>query len=209
MKDLYILGAGSVGGHLATNIKSYTQDYNIVGFFDDDDKKVGKLFCGYPVLGSINEAILLKNVSLFLGIAFPQVKRNIIQKFSASSEIIFPSFIHQTAWVSNEVEVGKGSIIYPGVSINYASKIGDFVVVNMNCAIGHHTVIGSCTSFAPLVSTGGHTIIGNGVDVGIGVSTLQSVNIGDDSVVGGQSMVTTSFPTNSKIIGIPARQKKL
>ena len=205
MNELYIIGAGSVGGHLATNISSYSQDYNIVGFFDDDEKKIGKLFCGYPVLAPINQSLILPGISLFIGIAFPELKRTIFQNFKESKNYFWPSFIHKSAWVSEEVNVGMGSIIYPGSSINYGSKIGDFVVVNMNCAIGHHTNIGLFSSLAPSVSTGGHTNFGNCVDVGIGVSTIQGVNIGDDSIIGGQAMITKSFPPKSKIIGIPAK----
>jgi serine acetyltransferase len=77
--------------------------------------------------------------------------------------------------------------------------------MNMNCAVGHHTHIDSYSSLAPGVNFGGHTRLGKAVDMGIGACTLQRVTISDYSIVGGQSMVTKSFPENSKIVGVPAR----
>lgn len=101
------------------------------------------------------------------------------------------------------MKVGQGCIIYPGTAINYGADIKDFVVINMNCSLGHHTEIGRYSSFAPGVSTGGHSIIEEAVDVGIGVSTLQDVRIGDDSTVGGQSMIIHDVKSESTVAGVP------
>lgn len=204
-KKLYIIGAGSVGGHVALNIDQYTEDYQIVGFLDDDaDKRKTELF-GYKVLGTVKEAIELRNVGVVLGIAFPHIKKYILNSLSTNTTLIFPTLIHERAWVSKDVKIGKGSIIYPGTSINYGSDIGDFVVNNMNCALGHHTTIGGFSSLAPGVNTGGHTTIGEAVDIGIGASTLQNVHIGADSIIGGQSMVIRDVAPHTTVVGVPAK----
>lgn len=205
-KELYIIGAGSVGGHVALNLDEYSQEYNLKGFFDDDPEKVGTEQFGLKILGSIDEALQLTNAALVIGIAFPQLKKKILQKLSANSTFQYPSLVHSQTWISKDVTVKQGCIIYPGTTVNYGCEIQDFAVINMNCSLGHHTTVGAYSSLAPGVSSGGHTTIGEGADVGIGVSTIQDINIGKDSIVGGQSMVTKDVKPASKVAGVPARQ---
>src|SRR5690606_41227622 len=40
-KKLLIIGAGNVGGFLSYNIKEFSPEYEIVGFIDDDKRKIG------------------------------------------------------------------------------------------------------------------------------------------------------------------------
>lgn len=204
-KKLYIIGAGSVGGHIALNIEAYEEDFQIEGFFDDDPHKTERPQFGYPVLGTVDKALDLEDKHVVIGIAFPEIKEKIAKKLSQNSSLVYPSFIHSKAWISEKVLVGSGCVIYPGCSVNYGSEIGDFVIMNMNCALGHHTKIGRYSSLAPSVSTGGHTDIGNLVDIGIGVSTIQDVSVGDKCTIGGQSMVIGDIKSNSTVVGVPGK----
>ncbi|MDR8390266.1 acetyltransferase [Aliifodinibius sp. S!AR15-10] len=204
-KKLYIVGAGSVGGHVALNIEEYSEEYEVEGFFDDDQEKIGTKQFGFPVLGSTDEVLKLTNASVVIGIAFPKIKRKILKKISKNYSLHFPSLVHSRAWISNEVSIGKGCIIYPGTTINFRSEIENFVVINVNCSLGHHTRVGAYSSFAPGVNTGGHTTIEEAVDIGIGVSTIQDVRIGKDSTIGGQSMVIHDVEPGSTVVGVPAK----
>lgn len=208
MKDLYIIGAGSVGGHVSWNLDSFTKDYKFRGFFDDDPSKIGTEQFGHKVIGPVKDVLKLNGVAIVIGIAFPKIKKKIVDLVSPNTTFSFPTLIHDLAWVSNDVTIGKGSIIYPGTAINFGSEIGDFVVMNMNCSLGHHTKVGNFSSLAPGVNTGGHTYIEEGVDVGIGASTIQDIRIGSHSMIGGQSMVIENVKSNSKVAGIPAKEIK-
>ena len=209
MKEkLYIIGAGSVGGHLAVNIDQYNPNYELCGFFDDNPDKRDSDFCGYPVLGPVSDVMDIGGASLFLGIAFPKIKSTIFEEHSGKTMFHWPNFIHRRAWVSEDATIGEGSIVYPGTTINYGSGIGKFVVINMNCALGHNTSIGNFSSLAPGVNTGGHTSIGYTVEMGIGVSTKQNVRIGDGSIIGAMSFVNVDIPDNSVAFGVPAKVVK-
>jgi sugar O-acyltransferase (sialic acid O-acetyltransferase NeuD family) len=205
MKNIIIIGAGSVGGHVAYNKSNYGLSGNILGFLDDDPKKIGHEIFGLTVLGPVSDVIQMGNVDVVIGIAFPKTKRKILDLISSNESLRFPTLVSANAWVSEETSIGKGSIIYPGCSINYNSKIGDFVVMNLNCAIGHDTTIGNLSSLAPGVNTAGHTYIGQCVDVGIGVATKQSVRIGDNAIIGGQSMIVKNVAAGELVKGVPAR----
>jgi len=204
-EDLIIIGAGNVGGFLVLNQNLFEEDFNIIGFLDDDIKKIGKSFWGVPVLGSIDKINDYKEVSIALGIASPLVKKKIID--SIGETFNFPTFIAYNAWISNKVKVGKGVIIYPGVSINHESEIDDFVVINMNCAIGHNSTIQKCCSLAPGVNFAGFTFVQSYVEIGIGVTTIQQVKIGEGSIIGGQSMVIKDVERYTTYVGVPAVKK--
>ena len=206
MKKLIIIGAGSVGKFIAYNINSFQDSFSVVGFVDDDATKQGQITAGFPVLGSLD---LLKEYSgkgyaVVVGIAFPKIKNKIIDRFK-DLDFEYPNFISNNAWLSREVSVGIGSILYPGVSINYETIIGDFVVMNMNCAIGHNATIADFSSLAPGVNLGGYTSIGKRTDMGIGAATKQFITIGSDCVIGGQAMVVVNIKDNTTVKGIPAK----
>ncbi len=204
-KNLIILGGGNVGAFLAYNLDLFEGEYNLLGFLDDDPKKAGVLLAGYPVLGAINK---LKDypaaTAVAVGIASPIIRKRIMEKFQ-HLHFEYPNFIARNAWLSNAVKVGKGVIIYPGVSINYESDLGNFVILNMNCAIGHNATIADFCTLAPGVNFAGFTYLEECVDMGIGASTRQNAYIGANSVIGGQAMVIGNVPASSVIIGVPGK----
>lgn len=209
MKQIVIIGAGSVGGHIASNLALYGIEGKLVGFLDDDVNKQGKQFCGYPVLAGISWALDKADIDVVIGIAFPKIKAIILEKLALNPQLSYPTLVAKNAWLSNGTSLGKGTIIYPGTCINYGTAIGDFVVMNMNCSIGHDCTIASLCSLAPGVNLGGHTKIGESVELGIGSSTLQGITIGSHTVVGGQSIVNKSLPEKVIAVGVPALVKSI
>src|SRR5699024_10867086 len=65
-KKLYIIGAGSVGGHIALNMNEYSKKFEVMGFFDDDPAKIGTEQFGFKVLGGINKVLQLKNAAIVI-----------------------------------------------------------------------------------------------------------------------------------------------
>lgn len=207
-KKLLLIGAGNVGGFLAYNQEMFGLGYKILGFLDDDPGKIGKELYGYKVLGSIDSIRDYKGrVAVAVGIAAPLIKKKIVEKLlHCCAE--FPSFIAKNAWISRNVSLGRGVIIYPGVSINYESKIGDFVTINMNCVVGHNCTLSPYCALAPGANLAGFTYLEEGVDFGIGACSRQNLRVGEGTVVGGQSMLTKDIPAYSKVCGVPARSMK-
>lgn len=204
-KKLIIIGAGSVGGFISCNIEEF-EDFEILGFLDDDSSKHDKTIYGYKVLGKIDvidNYISNEKIYVVIGIANPFDKEKIAAKL-LHKKVEFPNLISRNVWMSSQIEIGKGVIIYPGVSINYGAVLKDFVIINMNCAVGHNCIINDYSTLAPGVNLGGHTFIGNTSDIGIGVSTKQGVRIGDKSIIGGQSMVVKDVPEGVRVKGVPA-----
>lgn len=205
IQKLIIVGAGSVGKFIAYNITDFNQKFEIVGFLDDDKEKQNKFIAGYPVLGEVDllQEYSGKGFAVVLGIAFPKIKKVLFEKFKFL-EFDYPNFISKNAWLSNDVNIGKGCILYPGVSINYETRIDDFAVINMNCAIGHNCVLEDYVSLSPGVNLGGCTVLREGVDMGIGSVTKQFIEIGEKTIIGAGAVVLKSKPANSTAVGNPA-----
>ncbi len=201
-QDLVIIGAGNVGGFLALNQDLFKENFNIIGFLDDTKSKIGKIFWDIPVLGPIKDIDNYRDTSMAIGISRPLPKKKLLSKIGKNYH--FPNFIAKNAWISQNVRIGKGVIIYPGVSINHSSEIGDFVVINMNCAIGHNTIIKKCCALAPGVNFAGFTSVEPYAEIGIGACTIQNINIGEGAVIGGQSMLISNTEQYSTYLGIPA-----
>lgn len=209
MKKLLIIGAGSVGKFVAYNINQFTESFEVIGFLDDDASKHNTIIAGYKVLGSVEKLNEYsgKEIAIVWGIAFPEIKKALFDKYEKLS-FEFPNFIAKHAWISEAVTFGKGCIIYPGTAINYETSIADFVVVNMNCSLGHNCTIQSFTSLAPGVNLGGNTSIGCCVEMGIGASTVQGTQIGNKATVGGQAMVVSTISESDVVVGVPAKSVK-
>ena len=204
-KDLIIIGAGNVGAFLAYNLDLFEGSYNLLGFLDDDGRKNGRQVAGYPVMGPVSAIYNYPaGTAVAVGIASPLARKRIVDEIQ-SLPFEFPDFIARNAWLSKAVKTGRGVIIYPGVSINYESELGNFVIINMNCAIGHNAQIADCCTLAPGVKFGGFTTLEECVEVGIGAATRQNVHIGRNSIIGGQAMVLGKVPPHSTVKGVPGK----
>lgn len=205
-KRLVIIGAGCVGGYLAYNLN--IQDaYTLLGFLDDDPEKQGTWIYEQPVLGpvsQIDELLEAGPLSVVIGIAAPKA-RKAIAELLLGRDIHWPNFIATQSWISSRVTIGKGVIVYPGVSVNYGTQLGDFALINMNCALGHNCFLAAYSTLAPGVNLAGYTRVEACADIGIGTCSRQNTIIGPGAQVGGQSMITRNVPADCKVKGVPAR----
>lgn len=207
MKRLYIIGAGSVGAHIATNASIYNLDDVDIIFIDRDPEKIGTIYCGFEIVGPVEFLNSIREpINVIIGVALQNTKKRIFKKLSQMKNISFPSLIAKNAWISKNVSIGIGVIVYPNVSINFGTILDDFTIINMNCAVGHECHIGRFSSLAPGVNLGGNTIIGEFTEMGIGCVTKQLISIGNNVQVAGQSMVIHNLNSDIKVKGIPAKE---
>lgn len=206
MKDLYIVGSGDIAKFIAYNFDLFElKNHNLKGFLDNDKSKIGTTFCGIDVYDI--DLFLAKETldfDIVIGIANPRIKEKVYNEFNDKG-VGFPNLISKGTWVSNNVNLGKGLVIYPNVSIGHECEINDFVVINCNSSIGHNTIIEEFSTIAPGVHLAGFTYICSRVDFGIGACTRQKVRIGKNSVVGGQAMLIKDVEDNVVIAGVPAK----
>jgi serine O-acetyltransferase len=79
-----------------------------------------------------------------------------------------------------------------------ARSIGDDVHIRHNTTLGHGTA-----------GQGDGPVIGNRVEIGVGACVLGAVTVGDDCVIGANSVVLRDLPPASTAFGVPARPVNL
>lgn len=208
IQDIAIYGAGGLGRELALmiqQINKQNQQWNIVGFFDDGLNRNDKVD-NWAVLGGLAEANRWnKKLSVALAIADSQVRFKLANQL-VNPQIHFPTLIHPSCNTGDEQRnhFGKGVILTANVVLTTNVNLKDFVIVNLATTIGHDVTIGTCSSIMPGCSISGNVKIGERTQVGTGGRFLQNISVGNDSVVGAGAVVTKSFPSNCKLMGVPA-----
>ena len=102
-----------------------------------------------------------------------------------------------------------------GIEIHPAVKIGKNIFIDhgMGVVIGETTIIGDNVSIYQGVTLGGtkwekkkrHPTINDNVIIGAGAKVLGPISVGKNSKIGANSVVTRNVPSNTTVIGIPAR----
>lgn len=209
MHRIAIFGAGGFGREvhfLIEQINNVKPIYEFIGYFDDGIEN-GKLINDYPVLGGIDELNnYTEELCVAIAVGDPKIKEVVISRIT-NQKISFPNLIHPNVIIGNSkyTKIGAGCIICAGVIITVNITIGNFVILNLSCTVGHDTIIGDYSSFMPSVNISGEVNIEQGVYVGTGAKIINQLTIGEGTVVGAGSVVNKSLPANCTAVGVPAK----
>ena len=209
--QLAIYGAGGFGREMAVmieQINNHTPTWEVIGFFDDGLQK-GDEVDGLKILGDINDLnSYAYDLSVCIAVADSAIRFELIKRI-VNFKINFPSIIHPQSIVGDTKrnKFGRGCIITAGVILTLGIELGEFCIINLSSTIGHDVKLGSCCTVMPACSISGNVSIGSCCVLGTGSRIIQGVTIGEDCMIGAGSVVTKSFGSNLKILGVPARKR--
>lgn len=115
--------------------------------------------------------------------------------------------ISRHAILSPTVRIGQGVAIMAGAVINASTVIEDLVIVNTGAVIDHDCRIGEAAHIAPRAGLAGHVDVRRAAFLGVGVSIIPGMVIGEDVVVGAGSVVINSVFDGATVMGVPAKPK--
>jgi len=208
MKNVVLIGGGNQA-HYTIDIIEQEGKYNIVGIIDSIHPINSERF-GYTIIGRQEDIREL--------ISKHRIDTGIISigdnwgRFAVSRTILdlvpnfeFVNAIHPSVVIGKDVKLGVGIVAMAGCIINPKSTIGDFCFFATGAQIEHDCIIEDFASVSAGSVTGGFVKIKKFSAITLGVTILDRIIIGENTVVGSGSLVLKDLPVNVLAYGNPCR----
>ena len=208
MKNIILIGGGNQA-HYTIDIIEKEGKYNIVGIIDSIHE-IGSDRFGYKILGrQENVSQLIEEYNIEGGVisigdnwsryyVYNQIKE-------LAPDLEFVNAIHPSIVIGNNVTLGKGIVAMAGCIFNPKSFIGNFTFFATGAQVEHDNYIDDFSSISAGSITGGYVTLGKFSAITLGVTILDRIEIGKNTVVGAGSLVIKSLPDNILAYGNPAK----
>ena len=207
-KELVLIGAGGFGREVLWQLGESEREagkYNIIGFVDDSPGLQGKTVNGAPVLGDVQWLLAYqKEICAVICVGNSKARKSIYEKLSANPLISFPTVITNDVRYSDTVTFGKGCVICLSSILTVNITVGDFVISNWDCTVGHDAALDDFVTLYPSVNVSGNVRIGACCEIGTGTNIIQGKSIGENTVIGAGSVVVKDIPPDCTAVGVPA-----
>lgn len=210
-KPLVILGAGGFAREtldVVDSINTISPTWDMLGYIVDlEYGQAGEIVNGKPILGGFNWLRRHRDAYVICGVGAPEVRYHLVKR-AHEYDVKFASLVHPTVIKTRWITLGQGVVVAAGCVISNTIHIGDHVHLNPSCTIGHDVHIDSFVSLAPGVLISGNVHLQEGAYVGTGANIIEKRIIGNWSIVGAGATVVEDVPSNTTVVGTPAKVVK-
>jgi sugar O-acyltransferase (sialic acid O-acetyltransferase NeuD family) len=144
--------------------------------------------------------------TVMVAIANSKDRYDMVQKLPKETQ--FFTFIHPTALIMDNVEIGEGSFIGAYSILTTNIKIGKHAILNRGNHIGHDCRIGNYFSAMPGSIVSGNVTIYGLVYMGTNSSIREKLSIHSLSTIGMNSAVIKNIEDSGTYVGCPAKNIK-
>lgn len=191
---MFLFGASGHGKVIASIAEK--KEIDIQGFFDADPNK--KELSGYKVFNLVPKCSL----EVIVAIGNNRIRKQIVQQYT---NFIFPKLVDNSANIMNRVNIGEGTVIMPGATVNVDVEIGKHCIINTNASVDHDCILESFVHLSPNVAIAGNVTIEEGTHIGIGACVIQGIKIGKWCTIGAGTVIIKDVPDGCTVVGNPGR----
>lgn len=207
MQPSIVIFGGGTQAKCTIDIIEKEGKYTIAGIIDSK-AEIGSSVYGHKVIGRQEQLKVLQDKhSIYGGII--SVGDNWIRKIiyddivKRVSDFNFVNAIHPSTIIGNDVKIGKGVMVMAGCIINPGAIIEDFTFFATGAQIEHDCIIHDFASVSAGSVTGGLVEVGKYSAITLGVTIVDRIKIGENSVIGSGSLIMKDVPDNVLVYGIP------
>lgn len=203
---MLIAGAG---GHAREIVDLIKDAYNSESLFFFDNLTKGDTISnlmGFRVLKDSREVenLFKTQPEFILGLGNP-LFRHQMNDLLVSLGGILVSVVSATSIISDYCTVEDGCNLMNLSFISNNVNIGKGSLINARSSLHHDVSVGEYCEISPSVALLGAVKIGNFTSVGAGAIVLPKVRIGSNCKIGAGAVVIKDIPDNSVAVGIPAQ----
>lgn len=185
MKNVLILGgqgnASVIGSAMLDATQRGSQEYRFCGYVNDRDGC--EEIEGYPVKGGLPDIPrLLEEGYYFLNTIYKidgQRERIALFDSLAIPEDRLATFVHPTAYLAANVDLGPGCVVMPHAIVSTNVKLGKCTRVMIGAIISHNCTIGAHTFVAAGSCSGSNLQVGQGVHISMNATVREFLTIGN------------------------------
>jgi len=194
-QNVSLIGAGGMASEI---ISILAHEYNIDYLYDNTIKQDTWIH-GHPA-----SKTLKKENEHIISVGYPSTKVKILE--TIKHDVIWAEALrHHLTYLGGNVDVGKGSILYPFVTLTRNIVIEELATINSNVTIGHDCLIGKMFHACAGATVSGSTIIGDRVFLGANACIKENLTVCNDVIIGAGAVVVRNILRPGKYAGKPAR----
>ncbi len=202
MHRIVIVGKGGFGREvewLIERINSISPTWDLIGYIDNNSSDK-------DVVGDDDYLVHCED-ELYVAIAIGNsvLREKIYSKYIINPHIKFANLIDPSVLLSSSVKMGVGNIICAGTIMTVNISLGNCNILNLDCTVGHDSIIQDFVTVNPSVNISGNSRLGKAVFIGTGTQVLQGRVVGDYSIVGAGAVVNRDIPRHCTAVGVPAK----
>lgn len=197
------------GGEFARVVIEAAQasGWNVLGFFDPQPCEATSTRLGVPRLGVDSQWSEHYDASFVLGvgtIAVSPARERIVQAL-ALPVYRWASVVHPNATVSPTAIIAPGAVILAGAIVMTGAEVGAYSIVNLGSCVDHDVKVGRFVHIAPNAALGGGSRVEDHAYIGMGATVRDHVAVRRQTLVGMGAVVTREYEAGEILAGVPAK----
>ena len=203
MTKVVIIGNGDYSVMLSKYIRM-TTDWKICAFATDRKCITSRELEGIAVIDieEMKKEYPVSEVKLVMGIGYAKMGKIKEKQFCVCTSMgyEFVNYIHPTAVVSMDAEIGTGNVILENVILEQGVKLGNANLIYGGTVIAHNTYVGNYNSFSIKVSIAGCVTIGDNNYFGIGSCVKNHLKLANHIMIGAMAYCHKNVKDNTVIV---------